>query len=326
MPKKLITVSVPVYNEQENIRASYERITAVMRGLEAYDYEIVYYDDGSTDGSRAEIEALCAGDERVKAVFYTRNFGYSKTVFYCMQQARGDAAVIIHCDLQNPPEMIPAFVEKWEQGADVVLGVKSRSRENKIVYFLRSLCYLIANLILGMKLTPHSTEFELFDRSFLNVLRRVKTSAPFLRGLVQEYAGHIEKVYYEQDKRARGKSHFTVSKYYTFAMEAMACTGRRLPRLMTLFSLFGALALALEFFIRFLPQTAAFGSEAFWTGLLLRFGVFLLLGLLQAAALLFEYLIFLSKNREEKPLILEEKRLNFETAADKTDLTAGTGE
>ena len=311
MSKKLITVTVPVYNEKENIRAAYERISAVMRTLEAYDYEIVFYDDGSADGSREEIEALCGQDPRVKAVFYTRNFGYSKNVFYCMQQARGDAAVIIHCDLQNPPETIPAFVEKWERGADVVLGVKSKSRENKFAYFLRTLCYMIANLVFGMKLTPHSTEFELFDRSFLDVLCRVRTAAPFLRGLVLEYAGHIEKVYYEQDKRARGKSHFSLSKYYTFAMEAMACTGRRLPRLMMLFSLAGVLALALEFFIRVLPDCGELGGEALFTGLLLRFGVFLLLLLLQTGALLFEYLIFLSKNREEKPLILEEKRLNF---------------
>ena len=309
MSKKLITVTVPVYNEKENIRASYERITAVMEGLTAYDYELVYFDDGSADGSREEIEALCASDDRVKAVFYTRNFGYSKNVFYCMQQARGDAAVIIHCDLQNPPETIPQFVEKWEQGADVVLGVKSRSRENKFVYFLRTLCYLIANFLFGMKLVPHSTEFELFDRSFLDILRQVRAASPFLRGLVQAYARRIERVYYVQDKRAKGKSHFSVGKYYDFAVEAMVCLSKCLPRRILAFSLVGMLLAAVEFFARFLPGFAA--GNAGWDGLFLRAAVFLLLVCLIVLSLMFEYVIALARRTGEQPLVVEEKRINF---------------
>ena len=311
MPKKLITVSVPVYNEKENIRLAYERISAVMRPLKAYDYEIVFYDDGSADGSRDEIEALCREDAAVKAVFYTRNFGYSKNVFYCMQQARGDAAVIIHCDLQNPPEVIPAFIEKWEQGADVVLGAKSKSRENKFVYFLRTLCYLIANFIFGMKLVPHATEFELFDRSFLDVLRQVRSSAPFLRGLVQEYARRIEKVYYVQEKRAKGKSHFSVGKYYDFAMEAMVCMSGCLPRRIILFSLTVMLLCAVEFCAHFLPGAAALSGTEFWNSLFIRFGVFLFPVLMILLSLLFEYVIALTKNLDEKPMVTEEKRINF---------------
>ena len=311
MPKKRITVCVPVYNEKENIRTSYERISAVMRTLEQYEYEIVYYDDGSSDGSRREIEALCREDARVKAVFYTRNFGYSKNVFYCMQQAEGDAAVIIHCDLQNPPELIPGFVEKWEQGADVVLGAKSKSRENAFVYFLRTLCYLIANLIFGMKLTPHATEFELFDRSFINVLRQVSSPAPFLRGLVQEYAARIEKVYYVQEKRAGGRSHFNVSRYYDFAVEAMVSMSKCLPRRIIVFSLAVMLACAVEFFAGFLPGAAALGRMEFFNALLLRLGVFLLPVLLILLSLMFEYVISLARSRDEKPLVVEEKRINF---------------
>lgn len=309
MSKKLITVTVPVYNEKENIRAAYERISAVMRTLEAYDYEIVFYDDGSADGSREEIEALCAADSRVKAVFYTRNFGYSKNVFYCMQQARGDAAVIIHCDLQNPPETIPQFVEKWEQGADVVLGVKSRSRENKFVYFLRTLCYLIANFLFGMKLVPHSTEFELFDRSFLDVLRQVRSASPFLRGLVQAYARQIERVYYVQDKRAKGKSHFSVGKYYDFAVEAMVSLSKCLPRRILAFSLVGMLLAAVEFFARFLPGFVA--GDAGWDGLFIRAAVVLLLVFLLVLSLMFEYVIALARRTGEQPLVVEEKRINF---------------
>ena len=309
--KKLITVSVPVYNEKENIRTAYERITAVMRELTAYDYEIVFFDDGSTDGSRLEIEALCGEDPRVSAVLYTRNFGYSKTVFYCMQQARGDAAVLVHCDLQNPPEEIPQLVEKWEQGADAVLGVKKKSRENKFVFFLRSLCYMLANILFGMRLIPHATEFELLDKSLLDVLRQIRTPEPFLRGLILEYARQIEKVYYVQDRRAAGKTHFSPGRYYDFAISGFVQTSRCLPRRLICFSLLGMLVWALELLIRFVPGAAGMPTDALWNGIVLRCCLFLLLLLMAITAILLEYVIAAVRNRENGPGIIEERRINF---------------
>lgn len=311
MQKKRITVSVPVFNEKENIRPAYERISAVMRGLAAYDYEIVFFDDGSTDGSREQIEALCAEDPRVRAVFYTRNFGYSKTVFYCMQQAQGDAAVLVHCDLQNPPEEIPRLIEEWEKGADVVLGVKNRSRENKLAYFLRTVCYRSANVLFGMHLVPHATEFELFDRSFLNVLREIDSPDPFLRGLVSDYARRVEKVYYTQDKRAAGRSHFSPGKYYDFAVGGLVYSSRCLPRRIICFSLVCLLLLALECLVRFIPGAPALESAVLWNGIVLRCCALLLLLLLIVIALLFEYVIALARRGTRGPLIVEERRLNF---------------
>ena len=311
MEKKLITVCVPVYNENQNIRPAYERITAVMRELSQYDYEIVFFDDGSTDGSAELIGTLCAEDPHVKAVVYSRNFGYSKNVFYCMQQAKGDAAVIVHCDLQNPPEEIPRLAEQWEKGADVVLTVKNKSRENRFAYFLRTLCYFIANVFFGMKIVPHSTEFELFDRSFLNVLGQIETQTPFLRGFVQTYAKNPAVVYYTQDKRRAGKSHFSLSKYYDFAVEGMVNTSRCLPRRFLICSLLGMAACALEFFIRFLPARTGMPSALFWDGLLLRFGILALLVLLLAVSLLFEFVIAAGRNRDRKPTVTEKKRINY---------------
>ena len=311
MQKKTITVSVPEFNEEENIRPAYERIKNVMESLTAYNYEIVFFDDGSTDGSRAEIEALCEADPLVRAVFYTRNFGYAKTVFYCMQQARGDAAVIVHCDLQNPPEEIPRFIERWEQGADVVLGVKNKSRENRFVFLLRTFCYWLANVLFGMRLVYHSTEFELLDQSIIAVLRQVRTSEPFLRGLVLEYGRHIEKVYYTQDKRAAGTSHFNLVKYYEFAVGAMVYSGRCLPRRLLAFSLIGLTATVLEFFIGFLPGAAGMPRAQVGNGVILRFCLFVLLLLLLSLSLLFEFIVALRRDQAQKPIIVEEKRLNF---------------
>ena len=138
MSKKLISIVVPNYNEVNSLDELYERTTKVMQTLDKYDYEIVFFDDGSTDGSKEKIEELCNKDNHVKAVFYSKNFGYAKGTFYCFQQAKGDCAVILHADLQNPPEEIPKFVEKWENGVQIVFGVKNQSRENKFVYFIRT--------------------------------------------------------------------------------------------------------------------------------------------------------------------------------------------
>ena len=309
--KKLITVAVPVYNEQTNIQPLYSRTTAVFEGLSAYDYEIVFFDDGSTDGTRKEIEALCAADSHVKAVFYSRNFGYSKNIFYAMQQAKGDCAILLHADLQNPPELIPAFLEKWEAGARIVQGVKTKSRENKLMFFLRTVYYWLMRVVFGVKLKPHATEFELFDRSFLEILRRVKSNVAFLRGLVLEYGSKIEYIEYTQDRRTKEKTKFNVSKYYDFAMEGIVASSRCLPR--RIMGLCGVLLLVLAgetiaFFAKHAAELSAVETE---NAIILRAvlcGV-LCVGILIAFVL--EFLIGVLARSGERPFVDEEKRLNY---------------
>ncbi len=311
MSKKLISVCIPVFNEKDNIEDAYARVKAVMSSLEAYEYEIVFFDDGSTDSSDKIIEELCRNDERVKAVFYERNFGYSKTVFYCMQQAKGDAAVIIHCDLQNPPEEIPHFIEKWENGADVVMGVKNRSRENKLMYFIRTLGYFILNFVFGMKIVPHATEFELLDKSMIEILRQIQTHNPFLRGYILEYGRNIEKVYYTQDKRKVGKSHFNISKYYEFAMGGIVSMSECLPRRFIAFSVISFIALVLETCIHFIPSCFDLEAAAIWNGAILRFGLLAVIMLICLVSVLFEYVLTLKKDTEHKPFVIEKKRVNY---------------
>ena len=149
---KTISILIPTYNEEENITLAYQRVTSVMKGLVSkYNYEIVFIDNGSTDKSRDMIRELCKEDRRVKAIFNAKNFGYSRSHFYGLTQMTGDAVVLVHADLQNPPELIPKFVEKWENGAKVVIGIKNKSRENGIVYFVRGIYY---------KLMKHMSEVE----------------------------------------------------------------------------------------------------------------------------------------------------------------------
>ena len=309
--KKTVSVVVPIYNEVQMVDEIYRRVDDVFQKIEKYQYELVFFDDGSSDGTREVVEKLCAEHPNVKCVFYARNFGYLKNTFYSLQQAKGDCAIILHADLQNPPEVIPQFIEKWEKGAQVVLGVKNQSHENKFVYLLRTIFYFIIIHIFGVKIYPHATEFELFDRSFVEILKKIKTSNPFLRGIVIEYASKIEKVFYTQDARKKGKSKFNLNKYYDFAICGIVQYSYNVPRRCILFNVIGMIAAALEFFVHFLPSLQGLSSIEISNGILLRVIVFLLFLIFIFMSLVAEFLIFGLKNTGEKPFIVEEKRINY---------------
>ena len=311
MSKKLISIVVPNYNEAGMLDELYERTTKVMQSLTKYDYEIVFFDDGSKDGSRKKIEELCERDEHIKAVFYSKNFGYAKSTFYCFQQAKGDCAVILHADLQNPPEEIPRLVEKWEKGVQIVLGIKNQSRENKFVYLIRTLFYWMINNVFGVKMIPHATEFELFDKSFIDVLKRINTNEPFLRGLIYEYGTSFDQIYYTQDKRKKGKSKFTLSKYYDFAICGIVNSSRVLPRRVVFVSIISMIISILEMFIFCIPNALSLTLDAAINSIMLRL-IFIFIGLLLLmVSLCAEHLISIPRNNGEKPIIIEEKRINY---------------
>ncbi|MBR5428696.1 MAG: glycosyltransferase family 2 protein [Clostridia bacterium] len=309
--KKRITVSVPVFNERASLDEVYSRTTEVLRGLVKYDYEIVFFDDGSTDGSREKIAELAAADAHVKAVFYSRNFGYSKNIFYCMQQAKGDCAILLHADLQNPPEVIPELVTAWENGSGAVIGIKNKSRENAFMYFLRGVFYWLMNAVFSMNLVPHATDFELLDRALLDVLKTSCFKAPFLRGIVAEYGANIEYVYYTQDRRRAGKSKFNLSKYYDFAIWGIVSSSKKLPRRMLCVGLVCMLLTILESLIHFLPQALSGAAVNAALGLYARACFFMLSLFLCFSAILGEFLIAAVSASDEKPLVTEEKRIGY---------------
>ena len=311
MSKKLVSVVVPIFNEIAMIDEIYNRISAVFEKIDNYDYEIVFFDDGSTDGTRDAIEEFCQKHEEVKGVFYSRNFGYLKSTFYCMQQAKGDCAIIIHADLQNPPEVIPEFIKKWENGAQIVQGVKIQSKENKILYLLRTIFYFIMISFFNIKMTAHATEFELFDRSFIDILKKIKVNKPFLRGIVSEYASDIEYVYYYQDARKKGKSKFNANKYYDFAMCGITQYSRTLPRKVVLVCVIAILAIIGEFCFLFLPELFRGAVTNLSEALIIRCMFMALCLFIIMVSIMFEYIIALIENMAEKPLIIEEKRINY---------------
>ena len=172
MEKKAITIVVPTYNEQENIPLIYQRLSGIFTDkLPDYQMEILYIDNCSTDSSREKILELAEKDGRVKAIFNAKNFGFTRSTFYGLSQAEGDCAVLIFADMQDPPEMIPEFVKQWEQGYKIVTGIKSKSRENPIMYLVRKIYYWLLKRISEIEHIEQFDGFGLYDRSFIDVLR-----------------------------------------------------------------------------------------------------------------------------------------------------------
>lgn len=309
--KRMVSVVVPIYNEKEMVEEIYRRVNSVFSENKKYVYEIVFFDDGSSDGTREIIEKLCDEYENVKCVFYAKNSGYLKNTFYSVQQAKGDCAIILHADLQNPPEKIPEFLEKWENGTQVVLGVKNKSRENKFMYFMRSFFYFLMIHIFGIKLTPHATEFELFDKSFIDILKKLKPSNPFLRGIILEWASSTDIVYFTQDMRKKGKSKFNLNKYYDFAMCGIVQYSKIIPRRMILGSVIGLVLTVAEFLFLCLPELIKSDIVTIANTVMTRILVMLLFVLFIFMAFILEFIVFSLNNKEEKPLVIEEKRINY---------------
>lgn len=311
---KTISILVPTYNEQDNVELVYDRVTEVMtKQLPNYAYELVFIDNGSEDRTRELIRGLCAKDKRVKAIFNARNFGYSRSHFYGLTQMTGDAVMLVHADLQNPPELIPEFVKKWEQGAKVVIGIKNKSKENGFVYFVRGIYYKMMKAMSEVEQIEHFTDFELLDQSFIEVLRKIDDPVPYLRGIVSELGFKMERVYYTQNKREHGKSYANFFKMYDFAMLGITAYSKTLLRMATFVG--GGLAgisilVAIITFIRKLLDWNSFSLGAAATTI----GVFFL-GAVQLffIGILGEYVLSINSRVIKRPLVIEESRINFDT-------------
>lgn len=154
--------------------------------LTQYDYEIIYVDDFSKDNTRVEIEKLCTEDEKVKAVFNAKNFGFDRNVFQSYQYATGDCAFMLFGDLQDPPEMLPEFVKKWEEGYKCIVGQRKRSDENHFMYGLRRLYYKVVDTLSDTKQIEMVNGFGLYDRVFLDIMKQIKETKPFFKTILNE--------------------------------------------------------------------------------------------------------------------------------------------
>ena len=177
---KKISVMVPCYNEAENVVPLSEAIIAQFtEHLPQYEYELVFIDNCSTDGTRDLLRELCAGNPKIKAIFNAKNFGQFNSPFHGMLQTTGDCTIGMCADFQDPPEMIPKLVHEWEQGYMIINAVKKTSRENPVMRLFRTVYYKLLKKMSNVNIIEHFTGFGLYDRSFLDVLRELHDPIPF---------------------------------------------------------------------------------------------------------------------------------------------------
>ena len=219
-PRPLVSVLVPVFNEEMNIHRCYAAIVSVFETLDA-ECEIVFADNRSTDGSYALICDLAARDSRVRGLRFSRNYGYQRSILVLFQKARGDCAVQLDCDLQDPPALIPRMLDLWRQGHDVVYGIRRQRKEGPVVTALRAIFYRMLNAVAEDELPPDAAEFRLVDRRVLDELQRVEDTSPYLRGLIASMGFRQIGLPYERHARLAGESKFPFRKMVSLAVDGV---------------------------------------------------------------------------------------------------------
>lgn len=304
---------IPTYNEVENVKAIAEAVKEEFKKeLADYAYEILFIDNYSTDGTRDIIRQLCEEDENVKAIFNIKNFGPDNSPYYGMLQATGDCVILLCADFQDPVDMIHRMVREWEKGSyKVITAIKKTSKENKLGRFFRSVYYKTICKLSDTKIIEHFTGFGLYDKSFLDVLRKLDEPIPFLRGLVAEFSENRLEMPYEQQKRRAGKSHIRFFALYDIAMRSVTSYTRITLRIATMFGFimgFFSFLIALVYLIYKLVNWNNFD-----TGMApIVIGMFFI-GAVQLIflGLLGEYVMSINQRVMNRPLVVEEERINL---------------
>lgn len=309
---KKISILIPCYNEEENVVPMSEAIVSLFNGeLSQYDYELLFIDNDSTDNTRTLLRKICAENNHIKAIFNAKNFGQFNSPYYGMLQTTGDCTVCMVCDFQDPIELIPQYIKEWENGYRIVIGIKKTSKENPIMYKLRSIYYKVIKKFSNIEQIEHFTGSGLYDKEFVEVLRNLKDPTPFLRGIVAELGYKRKEIPYEQPKRRAGKTHNNFYTLYDAAMLSFTSYTKIGLRLATFIGLgigmisavlgLVYLILKLVFWDRFAAGTAPILIGIFFLGAIQLF----FLGFMG------EYILSMNQRIMNRPLVIEEERINF---------------
>ena len=310
---KKITIVTPCYNEEGNVTVLYNKVKQEFEKLQnEYTYEHIFIDNVSKDNTRQELLSLAEKDKNVKLIFNAYNAGHIRSPFYGLQQAQGDAVMLMVADLQDPPELIPQFLKLWKEGHQVGVGIKNKSKENPVMYGLRTMFYKMIKKISETRQIENFTGFGLYDQSFIELLRQIKDPYPYLRGIVAEYGGDLGIVYYTQPKRLYGK---TSNNFYSLYDNAMLgfVNHSKVPLRMASFIGFlcsaVSLLVALIYFVYKLCYWDSFqvGQAPLVIGMFFFASVQLFfLGIVG------EYVGSILTQVRRRPLVIEQERINFE--------------
>lgn len=310
---KKISVVIPCWSEEKSVRLMYDRLKTVFDNqLSNYDYEIIFVDDHSPDNTWKEIENICKLDKKVKGILNAKNFGFIRNVFFTLKQGTGDATFMLFGDLQDPPELLPDFVKKWEEGYKVVIGQKVKSEESKVLYFWRSVYYKFIGSLSSTKQIQHFNGYGLYDKNFIDTINNIDDPIPYLKGIVAEFSMNPYIIQYEQSESNRGRSGSNFFKNYDLAMLGITSYTKTLMRMATFVGgILGIFSLLFAIFI-FINKLLNWNEYPVGTASII-IGIFFI-GAVQLffIGILGEYILSINTRVLKRPLVVVEKKLNFD--------------
>jgi glycosyltransferase involved in cell wall biosynthesis len=308
--KKFISIVTPTFNEEANIEKLSNAIAIQMQNLD-YDYEHLIIDNASTDNTQSIIRALCLKSKKVKAILNTRNFGHIRSPYHAILCAKGDAVIAISSDFQDPPELIPQLIQKWENGSEVVFLKRISSKKNFILEQLKLFFYKIINLISDVRLEKNITGAGIFDKKIIENLKKINDPYPYFRGMIFELVDKVGTIEFDQPQRLSGKSNSSFFVLFDLAMLGIVKHSKLPLRIMTISGFIIGVA---TFFIGifFVIKKLLFWNE-FQLGLApliagVFFGISIIIIML---GLIGEYIGFVLTQTRNLPLVVEKERINF---------------
>lgn len=312
MSKKNITIVSPTYNEEENVLIFYSRVNEVIKNMSNYQFEFLFIDNASTDDTANILKDLAKHDKKIKVIFNTRNFGHIRSPYYGIIQSQGDATIYLASDLQDPPELIPQFIDAWEKGFKVVLGVKPESKLNFINHQLRKVYYEFLNKISDVLIIKNSTGFGLYDKEVLNEIRKINDPYPFLRGIIAELGYEVKQISFLQERRVRG---YTKNNFFTLYDIGMLGIINHSITPIRIASLLGFIIGAISFIFAIIFtilkiiywNSFPLGISPIIIGMFFMFGLILIF-----IGLLGEYIGSIHTYLQKRPIVVEKERVNFD--------------
>ena len=309
--KKLISITSPCFNEEENIGELYRRVAMVMETLPEYDFEYVLIDNASTDHTVGILREIASKDPRVKVIINTRNFGHIRSPYWGIINTKGAATIYLASDLQDPPELIAEFIEQWQKGYKIVLAVKPVTSANPVMHYLRRSYYRLLDKISEVSITKDATGFGLYDQVVLDHIRAINDPYPFLRGLICELGYQIKMIAFNQPRRLKGISKNNFYSLFDIALLGIVSHSMVPIRVASMLGFLIALLSILSAFILFVAklffwESFPVGYAPVGIGILLIFGV-----LLFFIGMVGEYVGVIHNHIQRHPIVVEQERINF---------------
>jgi len=311
---KLISIVTPCLNEEANIREIYSRIKAIFENLPDYDYEHIFIDNASEDKTVEILRKIASQDKKVKVILNTRDFGQVRSPMHAIFQAKGDAVIGLCCDLQDPPELIPDFIKKWEEGYKLVLGVKKSSNDSLLMSSARKIFYNLISILSESKIKQikNLTGFGLYDRDAIEMMKKIDDPCPYIRGLIGDIGFEPALIPFNKPARKRG---VTKNNFYTlYDMAILGITSySKIPlRIATLAGFTLSILSLLVAFCYFVAKLLFWYNFPMGTAPIIISLFFFSSVQLFFIGVIGEYIGFIHTRVLKRPLVFEKERINFD--------------